>query len=104
MVLVFRQIIGVVLVDSTLKQSVWATINRKTYLFVRPGNMLDDLSHSCELEHFPTNLTHPDRVRRSAGQEWRAAGAGCPCKRRDEASGPPDATPQGRADWGAGLR
>ena len=41
------------------------------------------------------------RVRKPAGQEWRAARA-CrpPGKRRDAASGLPDATPEGRAAFG----
>jgi NAD(P)-dependent dehydrogenase (short-subunit alcohol dehydrogenase family) len=47
------------------------------------------------LERFPTILTRPDRALKSAGQEWRAAGAGCPCKHHDEASGLQGATGAG---------
>jgi len=40
----------------------------------------------------------------SAGEARRAAGAGCPCKRRNAASGLRRATPKGRAAFGPSQR
>ena len=39
-----------------------------------------------------------------AGKERRAARAGCPCNRRDAASGLPTTTPKGRAEFGPAQR
>jgi hypothetical protein len=57
------------------------------------------------LEHFQTNLDHPDRVRKSAGQEWRAAGAVvAPASGETKPAGFLTRSPKGRADWGSGPR
>jgi hypothetical protein len=41
---------------------------------------------------------------KAAGKERRAARAGCPCHRRDAASGLATATPKGRAEFGPAQR
>jgi len=62
-------------------------------------------SHSAaNLDPVSVKWKRRHRVGKPAGKEWRAARAGCPCKRRDAASGLPDATPRGRAEFGPAQR
>ena len=84
-------------------RKVWHQLRRDGVAVARCT--VERLMRSMGLESVSVGWKRLHRVRKPAGQEWRAARA-CrpPGKRRDAASGLPATTPQGRADWGAGLR